>query len=97
MSAARRRLRPEDLSDGLSFATLEHVVISVEFSDFAGKPSEEGLFLDAAVGPDRARVTYRVLSSQDRAPVLSPFLPLTSFATRSLDAARTWCYREWRG
>ena len=40
ISAQRRRLQPEDLAAGLTFAKPEHVLISVEFSDFPGGPTK---------------------------------------------------------
>jgi putative ATP-dependent endonuclease of OLD family len=43
ISAQRRRLQPEDLAAGLKFTTPGHVLVSVELSDFAGKPNEEAL------------------------------------------------------
>lgn len=59
ISAQRRRLQPEDLSAGLTFTAPEHVLISVEFSDFAGKPNEEALPFTAVLQNGRARVSYR--------------------------------------
>ncbi|MGD1155642.1 MAG: AAA family ATPase [Terriglobia bacterium] len=59
LSAARRRLTPEDLSDGLSFSEPEQVLVSVEFSDFQGKVAQEALHLDTITGTDKARLTYR--------------------------------------
>jgi putative ATP-dependent endonuclease of the OLD family len=59
MSAQRRRLQPEDLTVGLNFAHPEHVLISVEFSDFAGRPNEEALPFTAVLENGKARFSYR--------------------------------------
>lgn len=59
ISAQRRRLQPEDLAAGLSFASPEHVLIAVEFSDFAGRPNEEALPFTAVLQNGTARVSYR--------------------------------------
>jgi putative ATP-dependent endonuclease of OLD family len=59
ISPQRRRLQPEDLSVGLTFTTPEHVLISVEFSDFAGRPNEEALPFTAVLENGRARISYR--------------------------------------
>ena len=59
ISAQRRRLQPEDLSAGLSFTKPEHVLISVEFSDFFGKPNEEALPFTAVLRNGKARISYR--------------------------------------
>lgn len=59
VSAYRRRLQPEDLSAGLTFTDPEHVLISVEFSDFAGKPNEEALPFTAVLRNGKARISYR--------------------------------------
>jgi putative ATP-dependent endonuclease of OLD family len=59
ISAQRRRLQPQDLASGLSFATPEHVLIAVEFSDFAGRANEEALPFTAILENGRARVSYR--------------------------------------
>lgn len=59
LSPFRRRLQASDLSNGLTFAQAEHVLIAVEFTDFTGKPAEEALPLEALIGPDRARLTFR--------------------------------------
>jgi putative ATP-dependent endonuclease of OLD family len=59
ISAYRRRLQPEDLSAGLAFTDPEHVLISVEFSDFAGKPNEEALPFTAVLRNGKARISYR--------------------------------------
>jgi putative ATP-dependent endonuclease of OLD family len=59
ISAQRRRLQREDLSAGLTFATPEHVLISVEFSDFAGRENEEALPFTAVMENGSARVSYR--------------------------------------
>src|SRR5215467_6236642 len=59
ISAQRRRLLPEDLATGLSFANPEHVLISVEFSDFAGRPNEEALPFTAVLQNGTARISYR--------------------------------------
>ncbi len=59
ISAQRRRLRPEDLSAGLSFTVPEHVLISVEFSDFSGKPNEEAFPFTAVLRNGKARISYR--------------------------------------
>ena len=55
ISAQRRRLQPEDLAAGLTFANPEHVLISVEFSDFAGRPNEEALPFTAVLENGKAR------------------------------------------
>lgn len=59
ISAQRRRLQSEDLAAGLSFTTPEHVLVSVEFSDFAGKPNEEALPFTAVLANGKARISYR--------------------------------------
>lgn len=59
ISPQRRRLQPEDLSSGLTFATHEHVLIAVEFSDFAGRPNEEALPFIAVLDNGKARISYR--------------------------------------
>lgn len=59
ISSQRRRLKPEDLSAGLSFTKPEHVLISVEFSDFSGKPNEEALPFTAVLRNGKARISYR--------------------------------------
>jgi putative ATP-dependent endonuclease of OLD family len=59
ISAQRRRLQPEDLAAGLTFAKPEHVLISVEFSDFAGRPNEEALPFTAVLENGKARISYR--------------------------------------
>jgi putative ATP-dependent endonuclease of OLD family len=59
LSAYRRRLQPEDLTAGLTFARPEHVLISVEFSDFVGKPNEEAVPFTAALEDGTARFSYR--------------------------------------
>src|ERR1700686_363864 len=59
ISAQRRRLQPEDLSAGLTFSNPEHILISVEFSDFAGRPNEEALPFTAIFENGTARISYR--------------------------------------
>lgn len=59
ISAQRRRLQPEDLAAGLSFANPEDVLIAVEFSDFAGRPNEEALPFTAVLQNGTARISYR--------------------------------------
>ena len=59
ISAQRRRLQPGDLATGLTFTTPEHVLVSVEFSDFAGKPNEEALPFTAVLANGKARISYR--------------------------------------
>src|SRR6266481_3228466 len=59
ISAQRRRLQREDSSAGLTFATPEHVLISVEFSDFAGRENEEALPFTAVMENGKARISYR--------------------------------------
>jgi putative ATP-dependent endonuclease of OLD family len=59
ISAQRRKLQPEDLTTGLTFTSPEHVLISVEFSDFAGKPTEEALPFTAVLENGKARISYR--------------------------------------
>ena len=59
ISAQRRRLQAEDLSAGLQFTAPEHVLISVEFSDFAGRPNEEALPFTAILRDGKARISYR--------------------------------------
>jgi putative ATP-dependent endonuclease of OLD family len=59
ISAQRRRLQPEDLSVGLTFTAPDHVLISVEFSDFTGKPNEEALPFTAVLKNGKARISYR--------------------------------------
>ena len=59
MSSYRRKLRPEDLSAGLSFSQPEQVLVAVELEGFTGTPAQEALPLEALIGPDRARLTFR--------------------------------------
>jgi len=59
LSPQRRRLRFEDLAAGLSFSQPEHVLIAVEFADFAGKVNEEALMLGAGLVNGGARLTFR--------------------------------------
>jgi putative ATP-dependent endonuclease of OLD family len=59
ISAQRRRLQKEDLAAGLTFEAPEHVLISVEFSDFAGRPNEEALPFTAVMRNGKARLSYR--------------------------------------
>ena len=59
ISAQRRRLQQEDLSAGLTFSTPEHILISVEFDDFAGRPNEEALPFTAVLENGKARLSYR--------------------------------------
>jgi putative ATP-dependent endonuclease of OLD family len=59
ISAQRRRLQHQDLSAGLTFSQPEHVLISVEFSDFAGRPNEEALPFTAVLENGKARISYR--------------------------------------
>ena len=59
ISAQRRRLQREDLSLGLTFDSPEHVLISIEFADFAGKPNEEALPFTAVLQNGKARLSYR--------------------------------------
>ena len=59
ISAQRRRLQPEDLAVGLTFSKPEHVLISVEFSDFEGRPNEEALPFTAILENGKARISYR--------------------------------------
>ena len=59
ISAQRRRLQPEDLAAGLTFTSPEHVLIAVEFSDFAGRPNEEALPFTAVLQNGKARISYR--------------------------------------
>lgn len=59
INAQRRRLQREDLSAGLSFMRPEHVLISIEFSDFVGKPNEEALPFTAVLENGKARISYR--------------------------------------
>jgi putative ATP-dependent endonuclease of OLD family len=59
ISAQRRRLQPDDLAAGLTFATPEHVLIAIEFSDFAGRANEEALPFTAVLANGKARLSYR--------------------------------------
>jgi len=59
LSPYRRKLRAEDLSEGLSFSKPEHILIAVEWTDFTGTPAQEALPLEALIGPDRARLSFR--------------------------------------
>lgn len=59
ISAQRRRLQKEDLAAGLSFEAPEHVLIAVEFDDFAGRPNEEALPFTAVLQNGKARLCYR--------------------------------------
>ncbi len=83
LSAFRRRLTPDDLSAGLTFASPEHVLISVEFSDFAGRPNEEALLFTAVLQNGKARISYRfrpkaiVRDLLDEIPEGSPIPSLT--------------------
>jgi putative ATP-dependent endonuclease of the OLD family len=59
VSALRRRLHPEDLSSGLTFSQPEHVLVAIEFAEFAGKPNEEALPFTAVLQNGAARISYR--------------------------------------
>src|ERR1700722_10617744 len=59
LSAQRRRLQPEDFAVGLSFKQPEHVLVAVEFSGFAGRPTEEALPFTAVLQNGNARISYR--------------------------------------
>jgi putative ATP-dependent endonuclease of OLD family len=79
INAQRRRLQREDLSAGFSLAVPEHVLISVEFSDFAGRPNEEALPFTAVLQNGRARISYRFrpkASVRDTIEQLAPGDPL---------------------
>lgn len=59
ITALRRRLQPEDLPVGLTFKKPEHVLIAIEFSDYAGKPNEEALPFTGVLPNGKARLSYR--------------------------------------
>jgi putative ATP-dependent endonuclease of OLD family len=59
ISAQRRRLLSDDLAAGLTFAEPVDVIISIEFSGFAGRPHEEALPFTAVLQNGAARITYR--------------------------------------
>jgi hypothetical protein len=73
ISAQRRRLQPEDLAAGLTFANPEHVLVSVEFSDFAGRPNEEALPFTGVLENGKARISYRFRRKQRCAIPLNGF------------------------
>lgn len=56
---AARRLEREDLSAGLTFSAPEHVLVAVEFRDFAAKANEEAMVASWLIDDSTARLTYR--------------------------------------
>ncbi len=59
LSTQRRRLKTEDFSTGINPALPDHVLISVEFTDFRGRVNEEALFMSAVLQNGNARLSYR--------------------------------------
>jgi putative ATP-dependent endonuclease of OLD family len=59
LSSYRRRLLSEDFAAGLDPQTPQHVLISIEFTDFKEHPNQEAWLLDCLVAEDTARITYR--------------------------------------
>ena len=59
LSSSRRQLVPEDFPVGTDYRKPTHTLISVEFSGFSTKPSEEAMVFGFHVAEDVARITYR--------------------------------------
>ncbi len=59
ISSARRCLQEDEVSVGLTFKKPEHVLISIEFSDFADQPEQEALICEAVLESGVARLSYR--------------------------------------
>lgn len=59
LSTQRRRLKSEDFSAGLNPSQPEHVLVSVEFTDFRGRVNEEALLMSAVLQNGSARLSYR--------------------------------------
>ncbi len=61
MSSYYRQLAPDDFSVGLDYRSPQHVLVSVEFREFADKPNEEAMVEGWHIDDDLARLTYRFL------------------------------------
>jgi len=61
MSSCHRQLAPDDISAGLDFRSPQQVLVSVEFTGFADKASEEAMVEGWHIADDLARLTYRFL------------------------------------
>ena len=59
LSTFRRRLHLEDFSTGLAIVAPEHVLISVEFSEFQGNVTQEAMLFGAQLANGKARLSYR--------------------------------------
>lgn len=59
LSSYHRQLTSDDFPAGTDIRTPKHVLISLEFRDYADKPNEEAMVSDWRVGDDVARLTYR--------------------------------------
>ncbi|MAC53904.1 MAG: ATP-dependent endonuclease [Gimesia sp.] len=59
MSSQYRQLLEHDIHSDTELTKPNQVVVSVEFSDYAGKVNEEALLGDCQVEPNLARINYR--------------------------------------
>lgn len=59
LSSVYRQLTAEDFPAGTDIRTPQQILISLEFQDFADKPSEEAMVNDWSVGDGIARLSYR--------------------------------------
>lgn len=59
LSSAKRQLEHEDFPIGVDFTMPTQVVVSVEFSDFAKKETEEAMMFGFLIAENLARLTYR--------------------------------------
>ena len=59
MSSFNRSLTIEDFPSRMDFSKPNHVLVSVEFSDFEQSENETAMLLGAIVDEDKARITYR--------------------------------------
>jgi len=63
-SSYRRKLDRDDFPVGTDFSNPQQVLISVEFTDFSGKPEEEALVAPCVINDNTARITYRFRPSR---------------------------------
>lgn len=59
LSSVYRQLSADDFPAGTDIRTPQQILISLEFRDFADKPSEEAMVNDWSVGDGVARLSYR--------------------------------------
>lgn len=59
LSSVYRQLTSDDFPAGTDIRTPQQILISLEFRDFADKPSEEAMVNDWSVGDGVARLSYR--------------------------------------